>query len=285
MSHVTPSTRRHCLTVDVEEHFQVSSFDSAEHRGRWDGLESRVERNTRAMLDLLAAHQARATFFVLGWVAERYPDLVRAIAAAGHEVASHGYAHEMVTDQTPDAFRRDVRRAKRLLEDITGGAVLGYRAPSFTITKTTLWALPILVEEGYRYDSSIVPIVHDRYGLPGAPAHPHAMATTGGSLWEVPPSTATLCGVTFPVGGGGYLRLYPLPFFLWLLRRVTRSGHPAVLYVHPWELDADQPRMNGSAFSRFRHYRNLDATAPRLRRLLGDFHFGPIREVAPPPIP
>ncbi len=271
----------HCLTVDVEEHFQVSAFDCSERRQRWGELESRVERNTERLLDLLAAREIRATFFILGWVAERHPDLVRAIARGGHEIASHGYAHELITSQTPAKFRYDVKRAKAILESLTGSVVLGYRAPSFTITSKTTWALPILVEEGYAYDSSIVPILHDRYGMPGASPAPHCLATTAGPLWEVPPSTLRIAGIRVPVVGGGYLRLYPFPVFRWFASRVAAT-HPLVIFVHPWELDPAQPRMRGSPLSSFRQYRNLDKTEVRLRRLLDRFRFAPIRDVIAP---
>jgi polysaccharide deacetylase family protein (PEP-CTERM system associated) len=271
----------HCLTVDLEEHFQVSAFDSSERRRHWEEMESRVETNTQRLLDLFAARQIRVTFVILGWVAERHPDLVRAIATGGHEIASHGYAHEVVTSQTPAKFREDVRKAKAILEGLTGGLVLGYRAPSFTITRDTTWALPILVEEGYAYDSSIVPIVHDRYGMPGANPEPHCLATTAGPLWEVPPSTVRFAGMQVPVAGGGYLRLYPFPVFQWLASRVAAT-QPLVIFVHPWELDPAQPRMPGSRFSSFRHYRNLEKTEARLRRLLDRFRFAPIREAIAP---
>jgi polysaccharide deacetylase family protein (PEP-CTERM system associated) len=267
-----------CLTVDVEEHFHVSAFDTPELRCRWDALESRVERNTAVMLDLLAAHETQATFFILGYVAERHPNLVRAIAAAGHEVASHGYAHEMVTTQTADHFREDVRRARGILGNLTGQEIAGYRAPSFTITRRTLWALPILAEEGHAYDSSIVPVVHDRYGLPGAPATPYRLETSAGVLYEIPPSTVGLGPTRVPVGGGGYLRLYPFPLFRWLLDRASRAGVPLVLYVHPWELDPDQPRLPASLVSRFRQYRNLHCTKERLGHLLSNRRFAPIRD-------
>ena len=272
----------HCLTVDVEEHFQVSAFDSPSRRQSCAVVESRVERNTARVLELLAERGTRATFFVLGWIAERHPELVRAIVREGHELASHGYAHEVVTAQTPETFRNDVRTAKRVLEDIAGEPVLGYRAPSFTITARTLWALPILREEGYLYDSSIVPIRHDRYGLPGADPAPHPLSTPAGVLWEIPPTTVELGRVRLPVGGGGYLRLYPFAMFRWLLRRAARTGHPLVVYFHPWELDPEQPRMAGNLLSTFRQYTNLSKTAGRVRRLLEDFAFGPVREVVEP---
>lgn len=274
--------KTHCLSFDIEEHFQVSAFDSPMRRSHWSSLESRVEGNTAKLLDLLEIYGVRATFFVLGWVAQRYPGLVRRVADANHEVASHGYSHELITVQTPGRFREDVRRAKGILEDITGAVVLGYRAPSFSITSETTWALPILVEEGYVYDSSVFPILHDRYGLPGSAPMAHRLDTHAGPLWEIPPSTVKIAGFRAPIAGGGYLRLYPFRALHWLLKRVEATGHPLVMYLHPWELDPHQPRMNGPLLSRFRHYVNLHKTEERLRRLLRDFAFAPIRDVIVP---
>jgi polysaccharide deacetylase family protein (PEP-CTERM system associated) len=272
----------HCLTFDVEEHFQVSAFDTPEMRSGWERCLSRVECNTEKILDLLGAEGMRATFFVLGWVAERHKGLVRSIVAQGHEVASHGYAHEMITRQTPDQFRLDVRKAKCILEDLTGGPVRGYRAPSFTITRETEWALRVLVEEGYRYDSSIFPIFHDRYGMPGAPVYSHERETEAGKIVEIPPSTVMVAGVNLPIAGGGYFRLCPYPVFHRLLTRAIKTGYPLVMYFHPWEFDPQQPRMEGSWLARFRHYRNLDKTEERIKRLLRDFAFAPICESVKP---
>lgn len=272
----------HCLSFDVEEHFQVSAFETPSRRQSWDQFESRVEQNVEKILDLLSTRGTRATFFILGWVAERHPGLVKQLIAAGHEVASHGYAHQMITVQTPEVFREDVRKAKAILEDLTGRPVYGYRAPSFTITSETKWALPILVEEGYVYDSSIFPVVHDRYGMPGANPWCHEIATPSGVIWEVPPSTSDLWGWRIPVAGGGYFRLYPYAVLRKLLRQIEAQQRPLVMYLHPWELDPHQPRMAGSLCSRVRHYLNLDRTAGRLARLLGDFDFAPIRDVVQP---
>jgi polysaccharide deacetylase family protein (PEP-CTERM system associated) len=271
----------HCLTFDIEEHFQVSAFDSPMRRRHWHQFESRVERNTEKLLDLLAASNVRGTFFVLGWVAERHPGLVRAIALGGHEVASHGYAHELITVQTPARFREDVRRAKEILEDLIGAPVLGYRAPSFTITLDTIWALRILVEEGYRYDSSIFPILHNQYGMPGANPFCHRLSTEVGPLWEIPPSTVKIVGLRIPIAGGGYFRLFPYPLLRQLLKKVEGTGHPLVIYLHPWELDPDQPRMRGPLLSPFRQYINLHKTLDRLIHLLSEFRFAPISEVIP----
>lgn len=250
-------------------------------RRHWDVFESRVERNTDTILNLLDSKQFKATFFVLGWVAERNPELIRNIAAQGHEIASHGYGHELITAQTPDVFREDVRKAKRILEDLTGTPVHGYRAPSFSITAETKWALPVLVEEGYIYDSSVFPVVHDRYGMPGANPQCHQIETASGRLWELPPSTVSVGGIRVPVAGGGYFRLFPYPVLRWMLKRIEAEGQPLVVYLHPWELDPAQPRMQGPLLSRFRHYLNLKKTEERLTALLNDFTFGPLREVVP----
>jgi len=275
------ATAKHCLSFDVEEHFQVSAFESPMRRRHWDQFESRVQTNTEKLLELLAKNGVQATFFILGWVAERYPSLVRQIASAGHEVASHGYAHELITSQTPVVFREDIRKAKAILEGILSKPVLGYRAPSFSITKDTMWATQVLVEEGYIYDSSIFPVVHDRYGVPSANPELHQLSTASGLLWEVPPSTVKCLGVRLPVAGGGYFRLYPYPVLRALLRKLEGEGAPLVMYMHPWEFDPDQPRMEGSMVSRMRHYLNLDKTEGRMRALLEDFSFAPIRQVFP----
>jgi polysaccharide deacetylase family protein (PEP-CTERM system associated) len=271
----------HCLSFDIEEHFQVSAFASPMRRRHWDGFESRVERNTDAILRLLDVRQFKATFFILGWVAERFPQLVRRLAAEGHEIASHGYGHELITAQTPQMFREDVRRAKGILEDVAGAPVHGYRAPSFSITHETKWALQILVEEGYVYDSSVFQVLHDRYGMPGANPLCHQLETAAGKLWELPPSTVKLGGVRVPVAGGGYFRLFPYPILRWMLRRIEIQGQPLVVYLHPWELDPAQPRMQGPLLSQFRHYLNLKKTKGRLTALLNDFEFGPLRSAIP----
>jgi polysaccharide deacetylase family protein (PEP-CTERM system associated) len=272
----------HCLSFDVEEHFQVSAFESPVRRRHWVQIESRVERNTNKILDLLADSQVHATFFVLGWVAERHPGLVRRIMEEGHEVASHGYAHELVTVQTPRTFREDVRRAKRVLEDILSLTVHGYRAPSFSITRETMWALPILVEEGYTYDSSVFPALRWRYRILGKNRSYHKITTYAGTLWEIPLSTVRVFGFQVPVAGGGYFRLFPYALLRQLLKKIERTGYPLVMYLHPWELDPDQPRMDGPLFSRFRHYLNLHKTENRLNALLEDFSFGPIQKVIGP---
>jgi len=271
----------HGLSFDIEEHFQVAAFDCVARRRHWGSLESRVERNTHLILDLLEARGIHATMFVLGWVAERHKQLIRRIVESGHELASHGYAHELITGQTPPAFREDIRRAKVILEDIGRRPILGYRAPTFSITRETEWALPILVEEGYQYDSSIMSVVHDTYGIPRAIPTIHTISTVAGPIWEVPPSTWKWAGLTIPVAGGGYFRLIPYLLFKRLLRRVESQGRPLVMYLHPWELDPHQPRMRGSILSEFRHYLNLHKVENRLQQLLKDFSFGPIHHLLP----
>ncbi len=239
------------MTVDVEDYFHVSVFDGIVPRSQWDRLESRVCRNTERLLDLLAEHGVRATFFVLGWVAERHPALVARIAAAGHEVASHGYGHRLVYDQTPSAFRDDVRRAKALLEQASGMAVNGYRAPSYSIVPRSLWALDVLIEEGHTYDASIFPIRHDRYGIPVSARHPYVIDRANGRLIEVPASTARAAGTNLPIAGGGYFRLLPYGWTRWGIQRVNQTERrPVIFYLHPWEIDPDQPRLHAGLLSR-----------------------------------
>jgi polysaccharide deacetylase family protein (PEP-CTERM system associated) len=269
------------LSVDVEDYFQVSAFSDVIPPGSWERFDGRVERNTLHLLDLFDHRQAKATFFVLGWIAERYPQLVHEIHLRGHEVASHGHAHRPLDQLTPHAFREEVRGAKAVLEALIGEPVFGYRAPSFSITRKTRWALDILCEEGFRYDSSIFPIHHDRYGIPDAPRFPHVIELPGGTLSEFPPSTVALIGRTnLPIGGGGYLRLLPFWMTQWGLRRINRrERQPAMVYLHPWEIDPEQPRIHARWFSRWRHYTNLDTTVHRLDHLLREFQFGAIRTV------
>ena len=262
------------MTVDVEDYFQVSAFDSVVRRDDWASMPSRVVINTQRLLRLFDAHSVKGTFFVLGWVAERFPGLVREIAAAGHELASHGHGHRLVYELTPEEFQADVRKAKAVIEDAGGQQVRGYRAPSFSITDRSLWALDILLDEGHSYDASIFPVRHDRYGIPDAPRHRHEIRRVGGVLLEAPGSTVRVVGVNLPVAGGGYFRLLPYRWTRWGIARLNRAeNQPAIFYVHPWEIDPDQPRLHASALSRFRHYRNLDKTEPRLNRLLRDFRF------------
>jgi len=266
------------MTIDVEDYFHVSAFDTVVDRTEWDGLESRVVANTERLLTLFEQHAVTATFFVLGHVAERFPGLVTQIARRGHEIASHGYDHRLVYDQTPAAFRQDVRRAKSLLESLTGCPVAGYRAPSFSITARTPWAFDVLIEEGHRYDASVFPVRHDRYGIPDAPRHPYVVTRAAGSIVEVPGSTVPLGPVNAPIAGGGYFRLLPYWWTRWGISRLNQAeARPAVFYLHPWEIDPDQPRIAAKGLRRIRHYRNLDQTEPRLRRLLRDFRFDTVR--------
>jgi polysaccharide deacetylase family protein (PEP-CTERM system associated) len=270
------------FTVDVEDYYHVAAFADRIGPRTWDSYESRVVPSTHRMLALLDRHQVRATFFVLGWVADRFPGLVRDIHRAGHEVGCHSFWHRLVYDLTPDEFRDDTQQARSALEDITGDAVRAYRAPSFSITARSLWALDVLAELGFTADSSIYPVHHDRYGIPGAERSPHPIDCTAGRLWEFPASVFRSCGVNIPVSGGGYFRLYPLSFTLHCLRRINkRDGQPFMFYVHPWEIDADQPRLSGSFRSRLRHYVNLADTERKLDVLLSEFRFGPMRDLNP----
>jgi polysaccharide deacetylase family protein (PEP-CTERM system associated) len=275
-----PRTVVNAMTIDVEDYFQVSAFEDRVCRTEWHTFNSRVCRNTDRLLEIFDEARLLGTFFVLGWVAERFPDLVRRIAAAGHEVASHGYEHQLVYSLTPRQFRDDVRRAKAALECAAGTAVLGYRAPSFSITNRSLWALDVLIEEGYAYDASIYPIHHDRYGIPDWPRHPHRVERANGSLWEIPGSTTRWAGMNLPIGGGGYFRHFPYGWTRHGIRRLNETeGRPAIFYLHPWEIDPEQPRVASTGLTRMRHYWNLDKTETRLRRLLADFNFGRITEI------
>jgi len=271
---------RNALTIDVEDYFQVAALAEAVSRDDWDSMEYRVEANTDRLLELLDGHDTRATFFTLGWVAERSPELVRRIRAAGHEVASHGYSHQLIYNQTPEVFREETRRSKAILEDILGEAVNGYRAASYSITSRSRWALDILAEEGFTWDSSIFPVHHDRYGMPGTPHEPYRLQTPNGStLTEFPLSTCDLGRYRLPIAGGGYFRLFPYWLTHWGLGKINRSGQPFIFYLHPWEIDTGQPRLKVKALSRFRHYNNLDKCLGRLERLLGDFAFGSVSDV------
>lgn len=269
------------LTVDVEDYFQVSAFANQIDPRDWDRFELRVEHNTRRLLDIFVEREVRATFFVLGWVAERCPALVRSIADLGHEVACHGYSHQLIYNQTPAVFREETRRAKACLEDQAQRPVLGYRAASYSVTKRSLWALDILAELEFEYDSSIFPIHHDRYGIADSPRWPHRVITPNGSaLIEFPPSTASILGYRWPVAGGGYFRLYPYRLTRFALAGLNgREGRPFIFYVHPWEIDPAQPRIRSGWLSSFRHYSNLDCNEEKLRRLLSDFKFAAVREV------
>jgi polysaccharide deacetylase family protein (PEP-CTERM system associated) len=303
--HNPQSAIENALSCDLEDYFQVQDCEGVVAREAWEAMPSRLEASTDKVLALLDEAGVTATFFVLGWNAERRPALVRRIAEAGHEVASHGYAHHMVFEQSPEEFRADICRAKALLEDLAGCPVLGYRAPTFSITARSLWAVPILAEAGYRYDSSIFPIRHDRYGIPSAPRFLHELNGTQGKkiededdgraregtnglapgtrnpkpetrnacLVEFPPTTLRVLGCNVPVAGGGYLRLFPARVIRAALRRVNRLGHPAIVYFHPWELDPGQPRLPLRGLSRFRHYVSLARAADKLRLLLRSLSF------------
>jgi len=268
------------LTIDVEDYFQVSGFEQHAPRREWDQFDCRVEANTYRLLELFADCDVRATFFVLGWVADRYPDLVRDIHDQGHEIASHSYWHRLIYTMAPDEFRRDLRQSRDTLEDVIGEPVTAFRAPSFSIVDRSRWALEILAEEGFTVDSSVFPIHHDRYGIPGAQPRLHRIETTAGGLWEFPPSVVRLAGTNVPVSGGGYFRLFPYRWTAHWLRRINTAGQPFIFYLHPWEIDPQQPRMHAaSRVSKFRHYVNLRTTEQKLTRLLSEFRFTPLRDV------
>jgi len=257
------------FTVDVEDYFHVQAFADRIPRDTWDDYESRVVANTHQVLRLLDQHQTRGTFFILGWVADRHPELVRDIQKSGHEIGCHSYWHRLIYDMTPEEFRDDLRRATEILSEITGEPITAFRAPCFSITDRSLWALDILIEEGYRFDSSIFPVHHDNYGIPNAERFPHTIERPAGSLFEFPPSVYRIGKFNLPIAGGGYFRLYPIRFSLHCLQSINRRYHqPFMFYIHPWELDPDQPRQPAGWKSRFRHYQNLNTTERKLHRLL-----------------
>jgi polysaccharide deacetylase family protein (PEP-CTERM system associated) len=278
----TPTVRAgivNALTVDVEDYFQVAAFETNIGRDQWASIPCRVDANTNRVLDLFAEHGARGTFFVLGWIAERYPRLVRRIVAEGHELASHGYDHTRIHQFDRDQLREDLLRTKGILEGIAGVEVIGYRAPSYSIGERNLWALDVVQEVGHVYSSSIYPIRHDLYGMPDAPRFPFRLRPD--AILEIPVTTIRLWDRNLPCGGGGYFRLIPYPIYRWAMRRVNDlDREPGMFYFHPWEVDPDQPRVAGASLrSRFRHYVNLRAMEGRLRRLLGDFRWGRMDEV------
>ena len=268
-----PARLTNALTIDVEDYFQVSAFAPYIRRDEWDARPCRVERNVDRILELLAEREVKATFFTLGWVAERYPQLVKRIVQGGHELASHGYGHERASDLDPAAFTDDVTRAKAILEDLGGLPVLGYRAPSFSIGRGNLWAFDVLARAGYRYSSSIYPIAHDHYGMPESPRFAYRLPN---DLLEVPVTTLRVGGRNLPSSGGGYFRLLPYAVSRWMIGRVNRADQEAaVFYFHPWEIDAGQPRIAGiNAKTRFRHYVNIPRMEGRLQALLRDFRWG-----------
>jgi polysaccharide deacetylase family protein (PEP-CTERM system associated) len=275
---MSPTSITNALTIDVEDYFQVSAFAPHIARSEWATRECRVERNVHCILDMLANHDTKATFFTLGWIAERYPELIREIVREGHELASHGYGHERASDQTEAAFFADINLAKIILEDLSGCEVMGYRAPSFSIGTVNLWAFDCLARAGYRYSSSIYPIRHDHYGMPDSPRFAYRVRE---SLLEIPATTFRLFKRNLPSSGGGYFRLMPYRLSRWMLNQV--NGHEqesAVFYFHPWEIDPEQPRIPGiSNKTRFRHYVNIDRMEGRLNRLLGDFSWGRMDQV------
>ena len=275
---MTANAITNALTIDVEDYFQVSAFAPHIARDEWDSKECRVERNVGRILEMLDHAQVKATFFTLGWVAERYPQLIRLIVQEGHELASHGYGHERASDQNWDSFFTDVNLAKILLEDLTGVEVRGYRAPSFSIGKDNQWAFDCLLKAGYRYSSSIYPIAHDHYGMPDAPRFAYE-ARPG--LLEIPVTTLRLLGRNFPSSGGGYFRLLPYALSRWMLNRVNRGdGQAGIFYFHPWEIDVEQPRVQGIGVkTRFRHYVNIERVEGRLKRLLDDFQWGRMDQI------
>jgi len=268
------------LTIDVEDYFHVSAFEKDIDRGDWDRWLCRVVPNTHRLLELLRRHHLRATFFVLGWVAKRYPQLIRDIYAEGHEIGSHGFWHRLIYRQSPDEFRSDLRQSREVLQQIIGEPVVAYRAPSFSITARSSWAWQILAEEGFCFDSSVFPIYHDRYGIPNAIPAVHPVHTPSGTIWEFPLPVVRFLRWNVPVGGGGYFRLYPLPLTRLLLHRLNdRFGRPFVFYVHPWEIDPQQPRLRcGSRLSRWRHYVNLCRTEAKLDALCRQFRLGTLSE-------
>jgi polysaccharide deacetylase family protein (PEP-CTERM system associated) len=278
------SLLKNCLSIDVEDYFQVNAFARYIRQDQWDTFPLRVDTNTRRILDILDTFDIKATFFVLGWVAERLPALVKEIHGRGHEIACHGYGHQLVYAIGPVRFREDIRRAKAILEDQIGERVNGYRAPSYSVTGRSMWALPTLVEEGFSYDSSIFPIVHDTYGIPGAKRFPERMQTEAGPLIEFPLTTLSLNlgwkKVHLPIAGGGYLRFLPVEVIRRGISIINETEkQPAVLYFHPWEIDPDQPRIKAGLKSRFRHYVNLRRTEGKLRYLFKRIQFAPMKEV------
>jgi polysaccharide deacetylase family protein (PEP-CTERM system associated) len=277
---------KHCLSVDVEDYFHVAAFRNSVRLGDWGNLPSRVQANTAKVLDLFDELGVKATFFVLGWVAEKYPEIVRQISRAGHELGCHSFSHQLIYEIGPDAFRQDTMRALDAIQQASGERVTLYRAPSFSITRRSLWALEILSEAGFTHDSSIFPIRHDLYGFPDAPRRPFAIRLSGGGqLIEFPPSTVKFAGATLPVTGGGYLRVLPVFYQRKALRVLERSATPGMVYLHPWELDPEQPRIKAPLRSRFRHYTGLSRTASRIRKLSTEFHFAKLTETVPDQLP
>jgi len=273
---------RHAMTIDVEDYFHVSAFANTIKPADWDNWPSRVEKNTRKLLTLFAEADIKATFFVLGWVAERFPSIVKEIDEAGHEIASHGYSHQLIYNQSPKIFKQETQKSKDILEKIIQRPVTGYRAASYSITAKSFWALDILAELGFTWDSSIFPVHHDRYGVAGSPTEPYTVETPDGHrLSEFPLTTAKVLGMPIPAAGGGYFRQYPYALSKWLFNRASLNGNkPLIFYLHPWEVDPDQPRVVGaSALSNFRHYTNLQRCEARLVQMMKDFSFTTVSNV------
>jgi polysaccharide deacetylase family protein (PEP-CTERM system associated) len=271
----------HAMTVDVEDYYHVAAFAKVIKPSEWNNWPSRVEQNTERLLQLFDDHNIKITFFILGWVAEKYPELVKTIRQQGHEIASHGFSHQLIYTQTPDIFRAETAKSKQILEDLAQTPITGYRAASYSITRKSLWALDILAELGFTWDSSIFPTRHDNYGIPGSPEEPYRIITTNGTeLLEFPLTTANVMGQSIPAAGGGYFRQYPYALSKWLFERASlNQTKPQIFYLHPWEIDPEQPRVpNASWFSNFRHYTNLKHCLPRLERMISDFHFGTMSE-------
>lgn len=269
---------KNAMTIDVEDYFQVSAFENTISPADWSRHQPRVERNTHRLLDLFAEHDAKATFFILGWVAERFPAVIKRIVAEGHEIASHGMMHQRASAQTLEEFTADINRSKKLLEDIGGCEVIGYRAPSFSFTRSNEWVYPALVEAGYKYSSSVYPVVHDHYGIPDAPRFRYQPLE---QIDEIPLSTLTVAGKNIPISGGGYFRLYPYWATRWAVRKFTdTTTSPYIFYLHPWEIDPAQPRMGNINFkTRFRHYLNLNRVERRMKALLTDFEWSSMAEL------
>ncbi len=268
------------LSIDLEDYYHARTLAGVISEAKWDACESRVADSVRRLLTILAEYEVSATFFVLAWVAEREPQLIKEVQAAGHEIACHGYGHKLIYEQQPDEFRADIRRAKQILEDLIKEPVKGYRAPVFSITEDSLWALDILIEEGFLYDSSIFPIIHDRYGIPKAERFPHRISrNSAGEIYEFPLSTIRWLGYNIPIAGGGYLRFMPDWFIKKGITRLNKNGKPAIIYLHPWEIDPQQPRQAVGALSSIRQYYNLDKMEAKLKKLLTDFSFAPVAKV------
>ena len=263
------------LSIDVEDYYHVAAFEKHVRFEDWDKFESRVERNTRHLLELLSQGNIEATFFFLGWVAERNKSLVREVKSQGHEIGCHSFSHKMIFTQQREEFKKDIERSKSILEDLIGEKVIGYRAPTYSITKDSLWALDVLIEMGFQYDSSIFPIFHDRYGIPDFPRSPHFINREGfGRILEFPLSTIKILNQNIPIAGGGYFRIFPYKLIRFGIRKINLvENESAIIYLHPWEFDPDQPRINGSFLSKFRHYINLQNTKKRFCQLIKDFKF------------